>query len=567
MKNPLRAFRDWWHSGPMAVASHSGSGFWGEIWGMLKGGSETPSEQKAMTYSAVWAATRLLSGTIGVLPVDLYRRRPGGGRDVVYDDPRETLVHDRPNSEMSSMSWRACAVGQQVNVGNTFSWIERDVQGSPVALWPIHHSRVEVVRDESTNEIVYEVRTEGKPDEYYPARDVLHVPSMISGDGIIGKGVLSHARLSIGFGLATEKYGANWFEKGGVPKVVVTHPGKPSPDARKNFRKEWDEINGGPSGSKVALAAEGMDVKLLNISANDSQFLETRQHNIEEIARWYGVPPHMIQHLLRATFNNIEHQQIEFVTFSLLPWLKLWEQELWAKLLTPEEQKTMYFEFNVNALLRGDAKTRAEFYRAMVQIGVMTPNEVRELENWNPAEGDAGDLLYMQGAMVPIDLLIEKLRAEIDKMNEPAPDPAATAPPPTGPLTDGKESAIKRAAVQMVFGGLSRMIHKESAAARQAAKKPDEFLAWMEAFYGRHEAYIEESVEHAAKALAIVGVPCEVRKMAADLCEESRRELLDVSGSATPAKLAEQVERLVSKWEQTRARDTVARIFGKDLAA
>lgn len=563
MRNPLRVIRDWWSTPRQALAVHDGPGFWGSIWGTIQGkDGEVVGDQRALTYSAVWAATRLLSGTIGVLPLDLYRRLPGKrGREVVTDDIRELLVHDRPNPEMTAIAYRACAVGQQVNAGNTYSWIERDVGKKPMALWPIHYSRVEVVRDEDTDEIFYKVRIEGKPDEFYPQRDVLHVPSMISDDGIIGKGVIKNARLSIGFGLATEKYGSNWFTGDGIPRVVVTHPGKPSPEARKNFRKEWDEIHGGPRGSKVALAAEGMDIKVLNISAEDSQFLETRQHNIEEIARWYGVPPHMIQHLLRATFNNIEHQQIEFVTFSLLPWLKLWEQELWAKLLTEEEQKEMYFEFNVNALLRGDAKTRGEFYRAMVSTAIYSPNECREFENMNPYEG--GEQYFMQGAMVPVDMIAEQMQANIDKMNEPAPAPA-----PAGPDTVAKEQAIKRAAVAMVHGGIARMVHKESAAARRAAKKPDEFLAWLDAFYGRHEAYIEESIEHAAKALEAIGVTCSVRELAADLCEQSRSELLDVAGTAKNGEqLSEQVEALVSKWEKSRARETVAKLFGKDLAA
>lgn len=561
MNNPLRTFANWFRGSRQATDAHTAPGFWGEIYGMMTASGTPVSEQKAMTYSAVWAATRLLSGTIGCLPLDLYRRRPDGGRDSVIDDPREILVHDRPNYEMSAMSWRASCVGQQVNAGNAYSEIERDIQGNPVALWPIHHTRVRVLRDDVTDDLYYEVKLEGKEPLFLPANDVLHVPSMISDDGIVGKGVIKHARESIGFGLATEKYGSAWFEKGGIPRVVVTHPGKPSSEARSNFRKEWNEIHGGPNGSKIALAAEGMDVKPLNISAEDSQFLETRQHNIEEIARWYGVPPHMIQHLLRATFNNIEHQQIEFVTFSLLPWLKLWEQELWAKLLKPDEQAELYFEFNVNALLRGDAQTRSEFYRSMVQAGIMSPNEPRKLENLNPYDG--GDKFYMQGAMVPVDLMAEKMQAEINKANQPPAPPAV----PQGPGTAAKELAIKRAASAMLLGGLNRMIRKEATAARQASKKPDEFLAWMDAFYGRHEAFIAESIEHAVTAMAAVGVECEMRQIAIDLCEESKAGLLKVAGGSTTANLAEHVDNLATDWEQHRARNTVAKLFGKDLAA
>ena len=265
------------------------------------------SDDSALNYSAVWAATRLLSSSIGWLPLDLFRRLPKGGRELADSDPRETLVHDRPNGEMGSMLWRCSMAAQQVNAGNAYSMIERrEIDGRPVALWPVHYTRVTPRRAAVDGGLIYEVRNDNAKPDYIDAADMLHCPSMMSDDGIMGKGVIRNARESIGFGLATERYGANWFQGQGIPRVIVSHPSKLSPEARMNFRKEWREIHGGATGDRVALLAEGATVAPLNLSQEDSQFLQTRQHNIEEIARWYGVPPHKLHHLLRATFSNIE---------------------------------------------------------------------------------------------------------------------------------------------------------------------------------------------------------------------------------------------------------------------
>lgn len=358
------------------------------------------TDETAMTYSAPWACTRLLSSSGAMLPLNLYRRLMGSGREIARDDSRNRLVHDAPNTEMTSMMFRAQAFAQQINAGNCYSEIQRNARDFPVALWPIHHSRVRVIRDDS-EQLLYEVRNNDGTKVYIEPENMLHVQSTMSDDGITGKGVIRQAREAIGFGIITEQYGAAWFSTGGIPRVVVESPSKWTPESRANFRKEWQEIYGGSDASRVGLMTEGSKLHQLNIAQEDSQFLTTRQHNIEEISRWYGVPPHKIGHLLRATFSNIEHQSIEYVTDSLLPWLVQWEQALNNKLLTPAEQVEYFFKFNVNALLRGDADSRGNFYRTMTGIGAYSRNKVLELEDENPVPG--GDTILVQGAMVALD--------------------------------------------------------------------------------------------------------------------------------------------------------------------
>lgn len=521
------------------------------------------SDDSALNYSAVWAATRLLSSSIGWLPLDLFRRLPKGGRELAETDPRETLVHDRPNGEMGSMLWRCSMAAQQVNAGNAYSMIERrQIDSQPVSLWPVHYTRVTPRRADDGG-LIYEVRNDNAKPSYVDSMDMLHCPSMMSDDGIMGKGVIRNARESIGFGLATERYGANWFQGQGIPRVIVSHPSKLSPEARMNFRKEWREIHGGATGDRVALLAEGATVAPLNLSQEDSQFLQTRQHNIEEIARWYGVPPHKLQHLLRATFSNIEEQNIDFVIDSLIPWLKIWEQELWRKLLTPEEQASMFFEFNVMALLRGNSAGRSAYFQAMLTNGVMNRNEVRAIENYNPVEG--GDVFLVQGAMAPVDLLVEKMESEIESLDaansSAMEDPAAdTESDPVPDLLDSPAGAVRDAALMLVECTVERLTRKEAADATRAASKPAEFLAWMDAFYGRHEAYLVEDLDYPCRALRACGMQILAEAVASDLCRDSRERLLQVSGDCTAATLAKSVEAEVSTWSARKPKALIERL-------
>lgn len=560
--NLIARVRSWFAaSGRPAVTDP----FWYSPVGFATASGMRVDDDKALNYSAVWAATRLLSGTIGYLPLDLYRRLPNGGREIAENDPRETLVHDQPNSDMGAMVWRALLAQQQVNAGNAYAIIERDALTlRPVNLWPVHYTRV-TPRYDDAGSLVYEVREElGKP-RYYDAADVLHVQSMMTDDGILGKGVIRAARESIGFGLATERYGANWFQGQGIPRIVVSHPSKLSPEARMNFRKEWKEIHAGPTGDRVALLQEGATLTPLSISQEDSQFLETRQHNIEEIARWYGVPPHMLQDLRRATFSNIEHLAIEFVKHSLVPWLKLWEQQLALKLLTPEERQDHFFEFNVMGLLRGDSAGRAAYFQTMITNGVMTANEVRAIENLNPVEN--GDIRFIQGAMQPIDLLIQQAEANIEATEAATEQAEATGEQPEpedepedDTPDDQPAATVREAALALVEGAVTRLTRKESADAVRAAKDASGFLAWLDAFYGRHEAYLTEDLDHPCRALRAVGLQVLPEAIAADLCRESRERLLEISGECTATTLAKAVENEVSGWPTRKPKTLIERL-------
>lgn len=575
------------------------------------------NQDTALTYSAVWAATRLLSSTGGRLPINLYRKRASGGRDVASKDRRHWMVHSRPNHEMVSMVFRSSLLAYQINYGNAYAEIQR-AGSMPVALWPIHPSRVKPMRTES-GELVYEVSNNDFTKVQIPAADMLHIPSMMSPDGISGLGVIQYAREAIGFGIATERYGSSWFGSGGMPRIVVTHPQKLSDDARTNFRTEWAEMLGKPDAQKVALLAEGAQAVPLSISAEDSQFLETRQFNIEEIARWYNVPPHMLQHLDKATFNNIEHLGIEFVVYSLAPWMKIWEQQLSAKLLTENEQQDLFFETDFNALLKGDSKTRSEFYRAMLGLGVFSLNEVRELENFNPFPG--GDLHYIQGAMEPIgpDGKLSAQQPEPEALPEPEDDDVdepeesddeqdaneeSMSATIAGRLEDAlsdmaltaeealarvlgeirarhesngshgdmdgdverirdyaqRETALKVAARILLEQAGNRIVKKHAQAARRAAKNPKAFLDWNDAFADENAESFRNELEPCVQAFHAIGIEADANSLVEWHLTHAREELLEASGVPL-AEFSESIESCVSDWQECRAQVMADAVF------
>jgi HK97 family phage portal protein len=534
--NPFRAVASW-------VGGFFDKRLWHSVGGRTTTAKENVSEDSALNYSAVWCATRLLCGTGASLPFPVYSGFGSDERSKARKHPLFRLLNGRPNYEQTAYNFRSVMWQWQVNWGNAYAEIVRegdDPEAPLESLWPIHPSRVEVCRDES-DYLYYKVREErgGGSVELDPWR-MLHIPSIITYDGVSGHGVIGHARESIGAGIAAEKYGAHWFGGAAVPRAVIKTAGTWQPEARKAFREEWEEIYGSPDGHRIALLQGGADITPLSLSAEDSQFLETRQFGIEEIARWYGIPPHMLQHLLRATFNNIEHLGINFVQYSLIPWLRIWEQCVWQKLLTESEQEEYFAEHNVDALMRGDATSRAGFYQTMVSGALMTRNECRKLENLDPVEG--GDTFLVQGAMVPLDD-DGKPESEFVKGSEP----------PAVPATDEEDEEDSSEVIQAVTGrvkrilahDLSRLLTKESKAVLSHSKKVDKFVSRVDTFYSEHHVMVTDAVTESLGALAECGVNIEAEVFVATWIREGKAAVLEAAGVATATDLPNVIQSVI----------------------
>lgn len=385
------------------------------------GGSRTASgvyvnESNFLNYSVCWAATRLLAGTAGWLPFNLHKTMTGGGANVDFGHPVHRLIHGRPNRDMVAMMFRAMMVGHQINAGNCFSEIVRTAGGTPVDLEPIHPRRIppQNIRREDDGRLTYLVNRPsgvGQPQRLRQD-EVFHVPSVISEDGIIGKGVVTAAREAIGKAIGTQRFGAASMKNGGAPPFAIKGGKFRSKEDREDYRRQYKEAHGSPEKAGLPLLLpEGSDAQVLGFSLEDLQFIESQQFDIEEMCRWYGVPPHLVGHLLRATFNNIEELGISFVKYSLIQWLKLWEQEVWRKLLTQREQETHYAKFNVDALERGNLATRTDAGVKKFFNGLWTLNQWAEQEDMNPITETAvvdgqtvslGDMHFVQQAMIPL---------------------------------------------------------------------------------------------------------------------------------------------------------------------
>ena len=364
------------------------------------------TERSAMQMTAVYSCVRILAEAIAGLPLHLYRYTDEGSKEKALDHPLYLLLHDEPNPEMSSFVFRETLMTHLLLWGNAYAQIIRNGKGEVVALYPLMPNKMTVDRDPEGH-LYYQYNRSSdeaiKPSQtvILQPRDVLHIPGL-GFDGLVGYSPIAMAKNAIGLAIATEEYGAKFFANGAAPSGVLEHPGTIKDPQR--VRDAWQSQFGGSSNSgKVAVLEEGMKYTPISIAPEQAQFLETRKFQINEIARIFRVPPHMVGDLEKSSFSNIEQQSLEFVKYTLDPWVVRWEQSIRRTLLTPIEKKRYDVKFNVEGLLRGDYQSRMNGYATARQNGWMSANDIRELENLDriPAE-DGGDLYLINGNMLPL---------------------------------------------------------------------------------------------------------------------------------------------------------------------
>lgn len=357
------------------------------LYGAQSQSGETVNEQTALTYSAVWNALLLYGGTLGSLPLHLMRRN-GRKNEHATDHSTYKIMHTAANPYMTAMALRECLTIHVLSWGNGYAEKVYDKFGNLAQLWPIPPNRVKPRMAEG--DLVYEIKVDGDT-VVLPRSNVLHVPG-VGFDGFVGYSVVGMAQKSIGLGMAMETFGSHYFGQGTHPGVVVSHPKSLGETASQNLKKSLvDAYSGLGKSHRLLLLEEGMKLEKIGIPPNDSQFLESRQFQITDIARWFNLPVHKLKEMTKSSFNNIESEQASFVTDSLLPWSIRLEQNYNMQLLPERDLKAgLYFKHVFEGLLRGNTKDRGEFYGQMLDRGVFSINEVRELEDKNPVEG--GDI-------------------------------------------------------------------------------------------------------------------------------------------------------------------------------
>ena len=358
------------------------------------------NEQTAMQSAAVYACVRILSEAIASLPIHVYRYRLDGGKERIPQHPLYYLLHNEPNPEMTSFVFRETLMSHLLLWGNAYAQIVRNGRGQPIALYPLLPNRMEVSRTK-TGDMVYTYHLDPDERDLYPngknitlrKDEVLHIPGL-GFDGLIGYSPIAMAKNAIGMSLATEEYGASFFANGANPGGVLEHPG-----VIKDIQRVKDSWNSAYQGTgnahKIAVLEEGMKFQAIGIPPEQAQFLETRKFQINEIARIFRVPPHMVGDLEKSSFSNIEQQSLEFVKYTLDPWVVRWEQAIQKALLLPSEKRTYFVKFNVDGLLRGDYASRMNGYAVARQNGWMSANDIRELEDMNRIPAELGGDLYL----------------------------------------------------------------------------------------------------------------------------------------------------------------------------
>ncbi len=414
-----------------------------------------------------------------------------------------------------------------------------------------------VVRNYNTSDSVLTPDLIGNPDAIIQADDMLHIRNM--GDGLVGWSVIKLARESIGLTLAAENSGSSFFGNSSLPSGVLESPNKMTPEALKNLRESWDRLHKGKDNRhKIAILEQGMKFNPMSISPDDAQFLETRQFQVEDVARWFRMPPHKIGNLARATgWSTLEATNTDYIVDTLMPWTERWEQEIQRKLLTEAEKPTLFCEFLFDALLRGDSAARSAFYTSQVGIGAMSPNDVREAENRNPT-GPEGDTYFVSTQYQTLDAAVNP--------PEPAPQPAIGAPPASeaDAMAQRKLDSVHYHHRAMLKAAFERVLTLEMDKIQRMSSKSD-FAKVSEEFYRDHAFYVRDAVSgiftsYVASAWAILS------DATADEQQRDKilAEIIEICGNHAKKSLAEcRNAEAVATWKtraETQAHDTLTHL-------
>jgi HK97 family phage portal protein len=489
-------------------------------------------QETALTYSAFYAAVRVLAESVASLPLKVYQRLERG-KEVARAHSLYPILHDAPNETMSAFMFFETLQGHVLTWGNAFAEIQFNGQGRVEALWPLRPDRMRLeMLDRNQLRYIY---TDGEGREsFFDPSAILHVRGL-GFDGLSGYSPVRLARESIALGLATERHGATFFGNGSRPGGVLKHPGQLDEQSRRNLVNSWERAHGGVNRAhRVALLEDGISWQQIGIPNEDAQFLETRKFQVEDIARIFRIPPHLLGHLDKATFSNIEQQSLDFVMHSLRPWLIRWEQECNTKLLAGTD---FFCEFSIDGLLRGDMMARAQYYSTLIAARVISPNEAREKENLNPVEGG-------------------------DVYENPNTTPGGAGAVSWNAVEATGASPIAEHAQTVAKEGYARVLRKECKAIRAAVKRTkadrerlsDWVCEWYANYLDEVQAVLKNSVMLAYMAdgmeeqVAVMRAESDIERYIAG----NRNQLLGIIRSTDGADLEKAILDRLESWESER---------------
>ncbi len=425
-------------------------------------GGVVVSPETAMQNTVILACVRVIAETIASLPLHMYRRRPDGGKERETEQSLYKILHVRPNKWQTHFRFFEMLTGHALLRGNGYAQIQRNARGKVLSLVPLNPTRVEPKYINGEKIYFY---TDNSSQRYeIPADEVLHIQGL-SSDGLKGISVIEQARRAVALALAAEEHGTDFFQNDATPGGILTHPTVIGDEAQRRLKEQWMEGHGPGKRGGIAIFEEGMQWQTVGVTNKDAQFLELRRMQVEELARLFRVPLHMVGDLTRSTNNNIEHQSIEFVVHCLVPWLRRWEEELNQSLIPEAEWGTSFVEFSVDGLLRGDIKSRFEAYAVARNNGWMNVDEIRALENMNPLDNNEGKEFLRPLNMVPVGEPDPKKEPDPTSNSEPAQDAADQS------RTDAALERTQYAFIRAAEEGIDRIIRREIAEIRDISKR------------------------------------------------------------------------------------------------
>jgi HK97 family phage portal protein len=512
------------------------------------------SEMSALTYSVVWACVNNISTDVASLPLILYKTLDNGGKERLKTHKLYRILHDEPNPEMSSMTFRGTVQAHALTWGNGYAEIVRDGAGRVAALWPITPDRVTVLRDTRTGMIVYEVSRLNGGIDRLPATDMLHIPGL-GYDGTVGYNLIEKAREAIALGLATERFGGSFFGNGATFGGVISLKEQLTEQAKKSFREQMAaQHQGVDRAHKFLLLGNEATYQKLGVDPDHAQFIGTRENQIEEICRFFRMPPHKVQHLLRSTNNNIEHQGIEYYKDTLRPWCVRWEQEILRKLIAPSERMIQFAKHKIEGVERGDLQSRYAAYAVGRQWGWLSADDICELEDLNPLPNGQGKVYLSPMNMTPSD----RLDDIIDKQVAPDPQPVAQTAPKSDE-DEADEAARMEAFIKMAIVDVETRIADTT---EKIIKAEADKLQWKEfatGFEADAEALRAQLVTEQAEAGRLKALHLEAVERADRLAIE--QEAIRTAAAEEAAVLASHIEEAKAETETLKA--TAAKEMGR----
>lgn len=403
------------------------------------------NEQTAMTYSAVWMATTFFSGMASTLPRKFGRLDESGKLQDADDHPLYRVFVEQPAPWLSAEDYFSLTIPWLINQGNIVNVKRYDAAGRVRYVIPVHPSRIvwgQIKPDSSDNRLRYPITLDDGSQQIFHQDDVFHVMGEFTRNGYIGEGVIPYANESVGMGLVTEKYGAKFFANDAHAGTVVSVEDILAPGPYERLKASWQEKTGLENAHMPVILEQGAKIDRLGIAPEQAQYLQTRKHNITEIARWYKLPVYFLKEMQDAGVRaNVESESIQLVIYSLLPWLIRFERAARLQLLSAKDRRRFQFRFEVKGLLRGDSAARAAFYKEMFQTGAFTQNMILRLEDIDEDAGPDGDLRYVPANMMTVEQHKAATKQAKKLADAPAPNPNA-APSAPGESKDPADKGV-----------------------------------------------------------------------------------------------------------------------------